>query len=229
MNNPETFTLTTDVLLSSMPDVLTCNTAGRSDCVPIHSTDVPLWNSILLCMVRYMSWKNLCLRSGSSPICLQMTSASWELNSLSQMVPQALLMQISTLPSSGWLPPSSLRSPVLQSDSRLDRAGIQKRKRHNDTLSTLSFIGKLQLRIGLRIAPRNSYEWAKISPNSCHIGSTIHVYSVSVQVLLYTSHIYIYYGSMKCGMESILIFSVVLWNWHCDRYVLSVALLGICE
>jgi len=121
-----------------------------------------------------------------------MTSASWELNSLSQMVPQALLMQISTLPSSGWLPPTSLRSPVVQSDSRLDRAVIQKRKRRNSTLSTLSFIGRLQLRIGVKIAPWNSYEWAKISPNSCHIGSTIHVYSISVQVLLYTSHIYIY-------------------------------------
>jgi len=46
-------------------------------------------------------------------------------------LPQALLMHNCTVPLSGELPPTSLRSPVVQSDSRVDRAVIQQRMRYN--------------------------------------------------------------------------------------------------
>ena len=51
------------------------------------------------------------------PSCLQTTWAASELNLVSQTVPQALLMQISTLPSISAnrpLPPASLNSPCKQ-------------------------------------------------------------------------------------------------------------------
>ena len=46
------------------------------------------------------------------PNCLQTTVASFASQESSQTVPQSLLLQISTLPSIGILPPASLTSPL---------------------------------------------------------------------------------------------------------------------
>ena len=48
------------------------------------------------------------------PNCLQATLASELLQPLLQIFPQASLIQISTFPSSGVLPSTSLMSPVVQ-------------------------------------------------------------------------------------------------------------------
>ena len=57
-----------------------------------------------------------------SPSWVQTTWASSELNASSQTVPQALLIQISTLPSSGLSPAISLSAPSLQLPARVMRS-----------------------------------------------------------------------------------------------------------
>ena len=61
-----------------------------------------------------------------SPSWVHTTWASSEPNASSQTVPQALLIQISTLPSSGLSPPINLSAPSLQLPARVVRSMVTK-------------------------------------------------------------------------------------------------------